>query len=106
MPTFFDFSEVNAVPYPSGGYCTDRPLHNTRPRQLKLKDEAAEAEHDKPGSPCDVDNGTVDAQSHNKVRPIDVWRDWVPLTARKRIPPSFAEWARQHVPFIHPSSSR
>ena len=23
MPTFYDFSGVNALPYPSGGYCLD-----------------------------------------------------------------------------------
>jgi ectoine hydroxylase-related dioxygenase (phytanoyl-CoA dioxygenase family) len=33
MPTFYDSSELSAVPYPDGGYCLDKLLHDVRPRQ-------------------------------------------------------------------------
>jgi phytanoyl-CoA hydroxylase len=95
MPTFFDCSEVNAVPYPSGGYCTDRLLHDTRPRQLKLEEEAARRGHEQWRGSYKVDNEGARAQSHHKVRPIDLWREWVPLTVRKRISPSVAGWVRK-----------
>lgn len=98
MPTFFDCSEVNSVPYPSGGYCTDRLLHDTMPRQQKLDEQAAELENEQLSGSDDVENELPGDQSHRKVRPIDVWRDLVPLTVRKRVSPSVAEWARQHMP--------
>ncbi len=41
MPTFIDSSIVNAVPYPEGGYCLDRLLHDTTPRQQR-EQEASE----------------------------------------------------------------
>ena len=97
MPTFFDFSDVNAVPYPGGGYCTDRLLHDTTPRQLKLEREAAKQGRGKPSS-RNNGNGAADPQSRSKLRPIDVWRDWVPLSVRKRIPSSWTGWARQRIP--------
>lgn len=67
MPTFINFSEVNAVPFPTGGYCTDRLLHDTTPR---------------PG------------YGNMPVEPIDRWRSWVPLSVRKRVPPALGAWAR------------
>jgi len=76
MPTFFNCAEVKAVPYPGGGYCTDRLLYDTRLRQQRDGD---------PANPT-------------KLRPIDAWRSWVPLSLRKRVPPSFGEWARAHLP--------
>jgi ectoine hydroxylase-related dioxygenase (phytanoyl-CoA dioxygenase family) len=81
MPTYVDFSKINAVPYPTGGYCTDRILHDTapRPRASRLDGEPA-------------------AGTHRRTRPIDLWRSWVPLSVREHIPPSFAEWTRHHSP--------
>jgi phytanoyl-CoA hydroxylase len=76
MPTFFNCAEVNAVPYPGGGYCTDRLLYDTRPRQQRDGD---------PATPT-------------KLRPIDAWRSWVPHSLRKRVPPSLGAWARAHLP--------
>jgi predicted O-methyltransferase YrrM len=29
---------------------------------------------------------------------IGLWRRWVPLSVRKRVPPLFAAWAREHIP--------
>ena len=79
MPTFFSCAEVRALPYPGGGYCTDRLLYDTTPRQQRGGAQA--------------NPGTV-----TKVRPIDAWRSWVPVSLRKRVPPSVAGWARAHVP--------
>jgi phytanoyl-CoA hydroxylase len=76
MPTFFNCAEVNAVPYPGGGYCTDRLLYDTTPRQQRDGD---------PATPT-------------KLRPVDAWRSWVPLSLRKRVPPSLGAWARAHLP--------
>lgn len=84
MPTFYDFSQVNAVPYAGGGYCLDRLLFDVPPRKQG------------------PDAGSV---NHNdKIRPIDVWRSWVPLSIRQRIPPSVGAWARARVP--HRSQTR
>jgi hypothetical protein len=68
------------------------------PRQQKLDEQAAELENEQLSGSDDVENELPGDQSHRKVRPIDVWRDWVPLTVRKRVSPSVAEWARQHMP--------
>jgi phytanoyl-CoA hydroxylase len=75
MPTFFDCSEVKAIPYPNGGYCTDRLLHDTN---LKSR------------------NGDqlADGASH-PIRPIDLWRSWVPLSVRQQVSPSLAAWVRK-----------
>jgi phytanoyl-CoA hydroxylase len=74
MPTLFNAAEVKAIPYPTGGYCTDRLLYDTTPRHEKWESELP------------------------KVRPIDVWRSWVPLSIREHVPTSLAAWARSHVP--------
>jgi ectoine hydroxylase-related dioxygenase (phytanoyl-CoA dioxygenase family) len=72
MPTFYDFTQVKAVPYPVvGGYCLD-----TRDRDfLSLS----------------WDGGT-------KSRLVKLWRGWVPVSVRKRVPASFLGWAREHIP--------
>jgi phytanoyl-CoA hydroxylase len=75
MPTFFDGSEVNAIAYSGGGYYLDARWHDTRTRKEK---------EDRP-----VRSGIA--------RPIDLWREWVPLSVRKRVPPPFAAWARMHI---------
>jgi phytanoyl-CoA hydroxylase len=79
MPTFFNCAEVRAIPYPGGGYCTDRLLHDTTPRQ-------------QPGG-----NTAVGTEDGAQLRPIDAWRSWVPLSLRKRVPPSIGAWARAHL---------
>jgi ectoine hydroxylase-related dioxygenase (phytanoyl-CoA dioxygenase family) len=89
MPTFFNCAAVNAIPYPTGGYCTDRMLHDTTPRQPN-EDKA----------PAVVDEGHVEDDSDavdgpNRIRPIDVWRSWVPLSVRRHVPPSVSGWARK-----------
>lgn len=77
MPTFFDFAGVNAFPYAGGGYCLDAHLRDTTREQ-----ERSEV----PATPGGI------------IRPIDLWRSWVPVSARRRIPPSFATWVRAHIP--------
>jgi hypothetical protein len=83
MPTFFNCAEVNAIPYPTGGYCTDRLLYNTTPR-----------EHERNVPSPDVENSDA-GDAGNRIRPIDVWRSWVPLSLRQHVPSSFAAWARK-----------
>jgi hypothetical protein len=82
MPTFFNCAEVNAIPYPTGGYCTDRLLHDTRPRE-----QESNVPHE------NVNSGAGDVP--NRIRPIDVWRSWVPLSIRAQVPPSVSAWARR-----------
>ena len=84
MPTFFNCSDVNAIPYPTGGYCTDRLLHDTTPR-----------EHES-NVPRSVVEGVNAAHGGaNRIRPIDAWRSWVPLSVRQHVPPSLAAWVRK-----------
>jgi len=78
MPTFFDASEVTAVPYAGGGYFLDARWHATEKKQQR--------EDDRP------------VAQRGKTRPVQLWREWVPLSVRRRVPPSFAAWARKHVP--------
>ena len=86
MPTFFNCAEVNAIPYPTGGYCTDRLIHDTRLR------------HPNQGNVPFAVEGQGDAgAARNQFRPIDVWRSRVPLSVRKQVPPSFAAWIRKTV---------
>jgi ectoine hydroxylase-related dioxygenase (phytanoyl-CoA dioxygenase family) len=75
MPTFFDSSGVNAVPYPSGGYCIDAIFRDGPPRREST-------------------NSRSSVEPHSR-RPIDLWRQWVPQSVRERVPPSFATWVRQ-----------
>jgi len=84
MPTFFNCSDVNAIPYPTGGYCTDRLLHDTTPR---------EHESNVPRSVVEGVNGAHGGA--NRIRPIDAWRSWVPLSVRQHVPPSLAAWVRK-----------
>lgn len=76
MPTFFDFAGVNAFPYVGGGYCLDAAWRDTTREQQRSDALATPA---------------------GKIRPIDLWRSWVPVSARRRIPPSFAAWVRAHI---------
>ena len=78
MPTFFNFSEVNAVQYAGGGYYLDARWRATLKRQQRQDDRSV--------------------AQRGKARSIDVWREWVPLLLRKRVPPSFAAWTRNHIP--------
>ena len=77
MPTFIDFAEVNAFPYGGGGYRLDAYWRDTT-REQRQTDRIS--------------------SSGEKIRPIELWRSWVPLSARKRIPPQFAVWVRAHIP--------
>jgi ectoine hydroxylase-related dioxygenase (phytanoyl-CoA dioxygenase family) len=86
MPTFYNFSKVSAFPYPGGGYCLDKLLHNLddpRQRQQNLTNRSDD------GQEVDV---------RGKTRPVDLWRSRVPLSVRKRVPPSLAAWLRSHTP--------
>jgi ectoine hydroxylase-related dioxygenase (phytanoyl-CoA dioxygenase family)/predicted O-methyltransferase YrrM len=84
MPTFFNCAEVNAIPYPTGGYCTDRLIHDTTLRNPNQGNV-----------PVDVTNNGHGRAAANRSRPIDVWRSRVPLSVRKQVPPSFAAWVRK-----------
>lgn len=74
MPTFIDFSDVSALPYAGGGYYIDALWRGK----------------DKEGDHA-VGQG-------RKIRPVDLWRDWVPYSFRRRVPPSVAAWVRTHIP--------
>jgi phytanoyl-CoA hydroxylase len=78
MPTFFDFSEAGVFPYAGGGYSIDVPWRD----MLSIPDT----------------NDMSTAARGGKDRLVDLWRGWIPIEVRKRIPPSFAAWARQHAP--------
>jgi hypothetical protein len=82
MPTFFNCAEVNVMPYPTGGYCTDRLRHDT---MLRRPDQGN----------MPMQNGPKAGHPTIRIRPIDVWRGWVPLSVRKRVPPSLAAWMRK-----------
>ena len=88
MPTFFNCAEVHAMPYPTGGYCTDRMLHDTTPRQLN-GDEVP------PPAVDEIDDDADAGDVPNRIRPIDVWRSWVPLSVRQQVPPSVSAWLRK-----------
>jgi phytanoyl-CoA hydroxylase len=77
MPTFFDSSEVSAIRYARGGYHLDARW-NAKPSRQQQEDVLSVAQH-------------------GKARPIDLWREWVPLRVRERVPSSFAAWARRQV---------
>lgn len=74
MPTFIDFSDVSALPYIGGGYYIDA-LWRGRDKE-----------------------GAHEVGRPSKIRPVDLWRDWVPYSVRKRVPPSVAAWMRKHTP--------
>ena len=77
MPTFFDFSNVSEIPYDGGGYWLDALWCDETPRPARAKNGSAA----RPG----------------KTRPIDLWREWVPLSVRQRVPPSFSAWVSRHL---------
>jgi hypothetical protein len=33
----------------------------------------------------------------DKASPVELWRRWMPLSVRKRVPPSLATFARKHL---------
>ena len=66
LPTFFDFSEA-VVPYAGGGYSID----------VKWSDMI---------SAPTMNNGSARRRWQDPSRSI-LWRSWVPLSARRRIPP-------------------
>jgi phytanoyl-CoA hydroxylase len=72
MPTFFDFAEANVGPYAGGGYFLN----------VLWSDMARASE----------------TTTNDKVRLVDLWRAWVPLEVRKRVPRSVAAFAHQHAP--------
>ena len=69
----FNFSGVSAVPYAEGGYTLDVPWR-------------------------DMVAPITPAVASGKRDPVDLWKEWVPLGVRKRVPPSLGTWVRQHVP--------
>jgi phytanoyl-CoA hydroxylase len=77
MPTMFDASGFRPVPYPNGGYTMNAFWSDMVSKPPPW-----------PKPPVVVDR---------KIRPIDLWRDWVPLEVRKRIPSSFGVWVRDHL---------
>ena len=76
MPTFFDFSEAGVIPYAGGGYSIDVLWSDMISAPKTTNDSSA--------------------PRGGKGRLVDLWRGWIPLEVRKRVPPSFAAWARQH----------
>jgi phytanoyl-CoA hydroxylase len=77
MPTTFNSSGFSAVPYAQGGYTLNA-----------LWDDLISNPPPWPPS---------SAALRDKTRPIDLWREWVPLELRKQIPPSFGAWVREHL---------
>jgi ectoine hydroxylase-related dioxygenase (phytanoyl-CoA dioxygenase family) len=75
MPTFFDFSRAGVIAYPGGGYTIDVPWSDM------LSGPAP----------------TNEASASSDWRVLDLWRDWVPLSLRKRVPPFFSAQVRKHI---------
>lgn len=73
MATFYDFTKVEAKPY--------RGISGYRLDTSNLTDE---------------NDSDSDGQGHSG--PLKLWRRWVPLSVRGRVPPSWTDWARQHIP--------
>jgi ectoine hydroxylase-related dioxygenase (phytanoyl-CoA dioxygenase family) len=72
MATFYDFTSVTAMPYPGiSAYRLDT-------RNLSVGNDHSA-------------NGTPSSS-------MQLWRRWVPLSVRRLVPPSFAAWARRHIP--------
>jgi hypothetical protein len=63
MPTMFNVSEVRAVPYAEGGYTLSIPWSDMLSRETP-------------------------AAQGGKKRPVDLWREGVPLPLRKQVPPA------------------
>jgi phytanoyl-CoA hydroxylase len=98
MPTFFNCAEVRAFPYATGGYCLDRLLHDTTPRQPN-EDKVSSPVVEEVDVEVEVEE-SVEVNSDagiapNRIRPIDVWRSWVPLSVRQHVPPSLGARARK-----------
>jgi hypothetical protein len=75
MPTFFDFSNAGVIAYGGGGYTID----------VHWRDLLS--------GPAPT-NG---ASPSSDRRVVTLWRDWAPLSLRKRVPPSFAARVRKHI---------
>jgi hypothetical protein len=73
MPTFFDFSNAGVIAYTEGGYTID--VHWS----------------DMLSDPTPTNEAS--ASSHQRV--MRLWRDWVPLSLRKRVPPTVAARVRK-----------
>ena len=71
MPLMFNFSRFSAVPYAEGGYTLDALWSDM----------------------VSSDDSPAPSAGH---RSVNLWRDWVPLALRKQVPPSLAEWLREH----------
>jgi phytanoyl-CoA hydroxylase len=77
IPTFFNSSNVNTIPYASGGYYLDARWTATAKRPQTKENRSA-------------------AQRSMAI-PIDLWRELVPLSVRERVSRSFGAWARRHL---------
>jgi hypothetical protein len=78
MPTFFDFSHSGVIPYAGGGYSIDTHWSDMASPQGTRS------------------NGSTGPSGRQRL--LDLWRGWVPLSLRQRVPPSVAAWARKHAP--------
>jgi hypothetical protein len=78
MPTFFDFSQAGVIPYAGGGYSIDTHWSDTLTSRRATTSNGS-AGH---GGPQHL---------------LDLWRGAVPLSVRKRVPPSFVAWTHKHV---------
>ena len=76
MPTFFNFSRLSAVPYAGGGYTLNALWSDFL---------------NPPPWP------SSSAGQSGKTCPVDLWREWIPLEWRQRIPPSFGAWVRERM---------
>jgi hypothetical protein len=75
MPTFFDFSQTGVISYAGGGYTTD--VHW--------------------GDMLMGPAPTNEASASSDGRVLSLWRDWVPLSLRKRVSPSFVARVRERI---------
>ena len=75
MPTFFDFSHAGVIAYAGGGYTID-----THWADMLLGPDP-----------------TNEWLASSDGRVTKLWRDWVPLSLRRRVSPSFAARVRQNI---------
>jgi len=72
MATFYDFTKVTAMPY-----------HGINAYRLDTRNLTV---------------GNAEAENGTPSGSMQLWRRWVPLSVRQRVPPSFGAWARRHIP--------
>jgi phytanoyl-CoA hydroxylase len=86
MPTFYDSSEVSALPYPNGGYCLDRLVATNRQRTDTTSNGAGETPSQTSNgageTPSHTRNGAGETPSHTR-NGLGRLKQYVPLPVRK-----------------------